>query len=147
MQLNKIANCYDRSFVASQGEVSIGVDITSVSRIAQLVDRHDSQTLTLVFTPNEIDRAKTSDLTFQSYSICFAAKEAVGKAMGTGLIGIDWHEIDTRNVVNPEGSTNSQLEIELSGKAKLQASKLGFTNWFANWFGWDDYILVRVMAY
>lgn len=59
--------------------------------------------------------------------------------MGTGLLGIDWHEIEA--II-----TNSGLEIELSGKAKLQTSRLRFTNWFANWLGWDDYILVRVIA-
>lgn len=140
MQLSKIVNRHNRSFVASQGEVSIGVDIASVSRIARIVDRHDTQTLTSLFTSGEIDRASTSKSPARNYAICFATKEAVGKAMGTGLLSIDWHEIEA--IIS-----NSGLEIALSGKAKLQTSRLKFANWFANWLGWDDYILVRVVAY
>jgi holo-[acyl-carrier protein] synthase len=156
MSSNKIASRHYRSYVASQGEVSIGVDLASVSRIAKMVDRYDSETLTLIFTPDEIDRAQASDSIQKTYAIYFAAKEAVGKAMGTGLLGIDWHEIEVKESMEqlPKNDRylssedfQSQLKIKLSGKARVRSSKLGFTNWFAHWLGWDDYILVRILAY
>ncbi|MBW4677067.1 MAG: 4'-phosphopantetheinyl transferase superfamily protein [Desmonostoc geniculatum HA4340-LM1] len=119
----------------------LGVDITPIYRIAKLIDRYDRQTLTLLFTPCEIDTcqlASDSDH-YECFTICFATKEAVGKALGTGLVGIDWNEIEAK-------ITHKQLIIHLSGKANVQAQRLGICNWLASWCHWDQHILVHVLA-
>ncbi len=120
-------------------EMGIGIDIASVDRITQLIDRYDRETLSLLFTLGEINRAHSAKHPYQYFAVCFATKEAVGKALGTGLAGIDWHDIEA--VVS-----DFQLTIKLYGKAKLQATKLGFTNWIASWSSCDDYVLVHVIA-
>jgi holo-[acyl-carrier protein] synthase len=119
--------------------MGIGVDIASVDRVTQLIDRYDRKTLSLLFVLDEIDRCQSAKNPYQHFAVCFATKEAVGKALGTGLAGIDWHEIEA--VVS-----DFQLGIRLYGKAKFQAAKLGYTKWIASWSSCDDSVLVHVIA-
>lgn len=120
-------------------EMGIGIDIASVARIAQLIDRYDRETLNLLFTSEEIDRCQAAKNPYQWFAVCFAAKEAVGKALGTGLAGIDWHEIEA--II-----ADFQLSVKLYGKAKSIATKLGYTAWNASWSSCNDYVLVNVIA-
>ncbi|TVP65595.1 MAG: 4'-phosphopantetheinyl transferase superfamily protein [Nodularia sp. (in: Bacteria)] len=117
----------------------IGIDIIPVNRITRLIERSDRQTLNFLFTPSEIDFCQLSKNPDQSYTICFATKEAVGKALGIGLVGIDWNEIEA-NI------THEKLLVRLSGKASIQAKKLGIKNWLATWSAWDQHVLVHVLA-
>ncbi|NJL09998.1 MAG: 4'-phosphopantetheinyl transferase superfamily protein [Calothrix sp. SM1_7_51] len=119
---------------------AIGLDIISIDRIARLIERYDSKTLSILFTHSEICYCQTSEYPNKYYSICFAAKEAVGKALGTGLVSIDWNEIETKTI------NSKQLIINLSGKANTQAQKYDIENWIANWLYWDKHILVHVLA-
>lgn len=120
--------------------MGIGIDLESISRIAKLVDRYDRDTLTLLFTPFEIDQCRSAPQSDQHYAVCFCAKEAVGKALGTGLADIEWHEIETT-------ITSSRLSIQLSGAAQQLAIAQGVQTWLATWCCWDDYVLVHVLTY
>ncbi len=117
----------------------IGIDITPIERIAKLLDQYDLETLNLLFTQGELDRCQAARHPHQSYAVCFATKEAVGKALGTGLAGIGWNEIEA-NI------THNRLTIHLHGQASIQASKLGVRQWLATWSHWDQYVLVHVLA-
>lgn len=117
----------------------IGIDMIPVNRISRLIDRCDRQTLNFLFTDSEIEFCQSASNPDQSYAICFATKEAVGKALGIGLVGIDWNEIEA-NI------TDDKLLVSLSGKASIQAKKLGINNWLATWFDWEQHILVHVLA-
>jgi holo-[acyl-carrier protein] synthase len=117
----------------------IGIDITPIPRIAKLIDQRDRETLNVLFTSGEIDRCQTANNPYQFYAVCFATKEAVGKALGTGLAGIGWNEIEV-NI------THDRLTIHLHGQASIQASKLGVREWLATWSYWDKYVLVHVLA-
>jgi holo-[acyl-carrier protein] synthase len=119
--------------------MGLGVDIASIDRIKQLIDRYDRETLSLLFLLDEIDRCQAAKNPYQYFAICFATKEAVGKALGTGLVGVDWHEIEA--VIS-----DFQLSIKLYGKAKFQAARLGYIKWFASWSSCNDYVLVHVIA-
>lgn len=119
--------------------MGIGIDIASIDRVTRLIDRYDRETLSFLFTFGEIDRSFSTQNPYQKFAVCFAAKEAVGKALGTGLAGIDWHEIEAF-------VSDFQLKIELYGKAKFKAAKLGYTNWNASWSSCNDYVLVQVLA-
>lgn len=88
----------------------IGIDIAPISRIAKLISRYDRETLTLLFTPNEINQCQSASHPDRHYAVCFSTKEAVGKALGTGLVDIGWNEVEA-NV------TNSRLTISLFGEA------------------------------
>ena len=116
-----------------------GIDITPIYRIARLIDRYDCETLNLLFTPGEINRCQLASSPHQSYAVCFATKEAVGKALGTGLAGIGWNEIEAN--LTPEG-----LTIHLYGEASAQARRRGVREWLASWFHWDEHVLVYVLA-
>ena len=117
----------------------IGIDIAPISRIAGLIDRYDQETLSLLFTPNEIARCQSASHPYRYYAVCFSTKEAVGKALGTGLVGIGWNEIEAT-------VTDALLRINLHGEALSQASKSGIQEWLATWCYWDDYVLVHVLA-
>ena len=117
----------------------IGIDIAPISRIAKLISRYDRETLSLLFTPNEINQCQSASHPDRHYAVCFSTKEAVGKALGTGLVDIGWNEVEA-NV------TNNRLTISLFGEALRQASELGVQEWLATWCHWDDYVLVHVLA-
>jgi holo-[acyl-carrier protein] synthase len=125
----------------------IGIDIEQISRIATLVDRYDRATLNLLFTSHEIDQCQSTPNPY--YAVCFSAKEAVGKALGTGLADIDWTDIEI--TICPEQFSNTTaphtLDIHLTGAAQHQASQQGIQAWFATWSTWNDYVLVHVLAY
>jgi len=117
----------------------IGIDIAAISRVATLVDRYDRETLSLLFTPNELDQCQGSPYSDRYYAVCFSTKEAVGKALGTGLVDIGWNEIEAQ-------VWNAELKINLYGSAQHQATKCGISKWLATWCHWDDYVLVHVLA-
>ena len=117
----------------------IGIDIAPVSRIATLVSRYDRETLSLLFTPDEIDQCQSAPHPNRYYAVCFSTKEAVGKALGTGLADIGWNEIECT-------VAHTGLTIRLHGSAQRTASKCGVTEWLATWCHWDDYVLVHVLS-
>jgi holo-[acyl-carrier protein] synthase len=117
----------------------VGIDLISVERIASLVDRCDRETLNLLFMSTEIDFCRSTSHPHLFYAICFAVKEAVGKALGTGLAGIDWTEIEAN-------FAEEKLTINLHGKAKQRACQLEIATWLTTWTIWNNHVLVRVFA-
>lgn len=118
----------------------LGVDIASIPKIAKLVDRFDCETLSLVFTDKERDYCQSSDRGDVAYALCFGIKEAVSKALGVGLVGIDWHEIEA-------DLTEKQPGVRLYGKAEIQAQKLGIEGWLVDWWELQDCVLANVIGF
>jgi holo-[acyl-carrier protein] synthase len=116
----------------------IGIDIESIDRIGTLVARYDADTLQMIFTAGELQRCQGADETAQHFTICFVAKEAMGKALGTGLATIDWHEIE----VNVQ---DNQINITLHGKALQQAMSIGVSDWSARWSSCNNQVTVLVV--
>lgn len=76
----------------------IGVDIEKNNRILGLIEKWGDSFLLRVFTPAEIAYCKDKKDSGGSYTARFAAKEAVFKAMGTGLRdGYKWTDIEVQN--------------------------------------------------
>ncbi len=75
-----------------------GVDIIEIDRIKKSLDELDSFK-ERVFTDNEIAYCEgRNKAKYESYAARFAAKEAVLKALGTGLAeGIEWKHIEIGN--------------------------------------------------
>lgn len=71
----------------------IGIDIIEVERIKRAVGRN-SKFLQRIFTEKEIKYFEENN--FQAVSIAgnFAAKEAIVKAIGTGLRGFSWDQLE-----------------------------------------------------
>ena len=104
-----------------------------------MIDRYERETLNLLFTPGEIEFCQTGKDPYQFYAACFAAKESVGKALGSGLAGIDWNQIEA-NIAH------GKLSVSLHGEARIQAKRLGIQEWLADWVHWNEYVLVHVLA-
>ncbi|MDR0720009.1 MAG: holo-ACP synthase [Treponema sp.] len=100
----------------------IGVDVVHVSRMEKW--RKTPGLLERFFHPNELsDALSRGGGANLSLAARFAAKEALGKALGTGLAGIVLKDIMVKN------RHNGQPEIEVFGSAlraleKIEASKI-----------------------
>lgn len=77
----------------------IGVDIVEISRFKRIIEKNGDRFLKRVFTENEIQYCKKKvELGAPSFSVRFAAKEALFKAIGTGLRdGLMWKDIEIVN--------------------------------------------------
>lgn len=82
--------------------IGLGCDIIEISRIRKAIERHKNKIIEHLFTPFEMEHAlRFTDPSFH-FAGRFAAKEAVLKALGTGLSGnLSWHDIEIRN--DPKG--------------------------------------------
>ena len=92
----------------------VGTDIVEVSRIKKAIERSGAPFLERVYTPGEREYCERGTRRrFESYAARFAAKEALAKAMGTGIgENAALHEIE---VVN---RPNGKPELRLSGTAR-----------------------------
>ena len=72
--------------------MKIGVDIVKVSRMADILKRKN---LDSIFSKTEQERIRNTKNSLETASSCFASKEALSKAMGTGIwkMGLDSVEI------------------------------------------------------
>lgn len=78
--------------------VAIGVDICDVSRIRSIEEKHGKRFLQKVFTDQEAGYCEKKIEKHTSLAARFAAKEALLKALGTGLrSGLQWKEIEVEN--------------------------------------------------
>jgi len=102
-----------------------GVDLVPIARIEQMISQHGDRFLKRVFTSGERAEAERRVRgRGERYAARFAAKEAVLKALGTGLSGgITWQDIDVKR--SPAGAPF----IEFSGVAAQKASSLGLSQW------------------
>ncbi len=76
----------------------IGIDLIEVDRLRRSVEKFGDKFLNRIFTDNEIKYCQTKSNSYQHYAVRFAAKEALLKAIGTGLrAGITWHQIEIIN--------------------------------------------------
>ena len=96
--------------------LSSGVDIIEISRIKRVLDRYSQRFLHRVYTDGEIAycRGRAPNLAAR-----FAAKEATMKALGTGVRGVGWKDIEiTRRESGAPG-------VLLHGRAQRRAQRLG----------------------
>jgi len=96
----------------------IGIDIIEVKRMERWLDKTDL--LNRYFHPQEITLAHSrKNSAAQTLAARFAAKEAFGKALGTGLAGIELKDII---VINDE---KGKPDIKLTGTAENEFEKSG----------------------
>lgn len=95
----------------------IGIDLVEVSRIRDLLEKHGQRFKERTFTTGEIAYCDACAEPAMHYAARFAAKEAVAKALGTGLWaeGVNWTDIE---VLRQE---SGKPEIALHGMAKQHA--------------------------
>lgn len=101
------------------GLIGVGTDIVEIGRIKQAVERGGRRFLERVFTSGERDFCDVRRDRFACYAARFAAKEAVLKAMGTGLAGCRWVDVEVRR------KNGGPPEVLLHGAASELAKEKG----------------------
>jgi holo-[acyl-carrier protein] synthase len=98
--------------------VAVGIDIIEVGRVRKVLEKHGERFLKRVYTINEIQqcRGKVARLAGR-----FAAKEAISKALGTGLHGVAWREMEVVQL------RSGRPTVTLHGNAKRRAELLGLS--------------------
>lgn len=118
--------------------LSAGVDAVEIRRIAAALERFGARFERRVFTPRELAfcRGRVPELAAR-----FAAKEAVSKALGTGLRGIGWREVEI--LPNRRGKP----QVYLYGRALSRAAELGLTHFEVSLTHTDELAIAFVVAY
>ncbi len=81
--------------------IGIGSEITECLRVARLIERHGEQFIDRVYTEDEVRYCQSRKQTVQHFTACWAAKEAVLRALGTDWVrGISWRDIEIRQGPN-----------------------------------------------
>lgn len=101
------------------GPVEAGIDAIEIERIKGVLDRFGERFLRRIYTEREAERYRNRP---SELAARFAAKEAVMKALGTGVRGIRWRDIEI--VSNRRGKPIVVLHETAARRAKL----LGFTH-------------------
>lgn len=92
--------------------IGIGSDLCRIDRIEETLNRFGERFIARVFTETERARSERRAGRVASYAKRFAAKEAMSKALGTGLrMGIAWRDMGVVN--EPSGRPT----MVLAGKA------------------------------
>lgn len=102
-----------------EGAVAVGIDIIEIARIQRSLEDFGERFLNRVYTERERNwyRGRVDELAAR-----FAAKEATSKALGTGIIGIRWREMEV--LPNRRGKP----VLILHGRAAERARQLGLTS-------------------
>ncbi|MCB2209409.1 holo-ACP synthase [bacterium] len=97
-----------------------GIDTIEVSRLEEIRPAIRARFIRRVFTDVEVAQARDQN---EALSGIFAAKEAVSKALGTGIGFVHWRDIEIVHL--PSGRPT----VKLHGNAEAVANELGLTEW------------------
>jgi holo-[acyl-carrier protein] synthase len=97
-----------------------GVDLIEIGRFVSAYQRYEQRLLQRLFTPTELAENKNN---MASLAARFAAKEAVAKALGTGIGRVAWHDIEICR-----GASGEPILI-LHGAARLLADEQHLETW------------------
>jgi len=97
-----------------------GVDLIEIDRVEEVVRRHGDRYLERIYTDAELAQSHRHP---QYLAGRFAAKEAVAKALGTGIGVVGWQEIEVL------GDDQHAPLLNLSGAAQRRSDELGLTAW------------------
>lgn len=99
-----------------------GVDLIEIERINRAIAKHGDRFIRRVFTPAEQEICSER---VESLAARFAAKEAVAKALGTGIWreGVAWTDIEVTRAMNGEP------RLYLHSYAKAVAIERGLEHW------------------
>lgn len=118
--------------------VRCGIDMIETERVANGIARFGERFLNRFFTEGE-----RADCNGQAHRLAarIAAKEAVSKALGTGIGDVQWVEIEIR-VDNPR----KRPTLHLHGAAAAVAADLGLSEWDISLTHTKDYAAAFVVA-
>ena len=100
--------------------IAIGTDIIDIQRVADAVERQGDKFVQRILTQSEISEYQARGHSVSFLAKRFAAKEAIAKALGTGIgRGISFQHMIISN--NAEGAP----QVELQDNAAERLTQLG----------------------
>jgi holo-[acyl-carrier protein] synthase len=100
--------------------IGVGVDCVRVERVAAFRSRYDDDALGWLFRQEELSEARSARDPERALAERFAAKEAVGKALGIGLGGLRPRDV---------GLVGQPPAVVLAAHCQQVALSLGITHW------------------
>ncbi|MCZ6625984.1 MAG: holo-ACP synthase [Deltaproteobacteria bacterium] len=105
--------------ISSLLSVKIGIDLVEVSKVQKVFGKKRSFQ-EAIFTPDELDYALSRRNPYAHLAARFAVKEALFKALGTGLSSeVDWREVEVQK------EFSGRPVLRLSGRTARFADKTG----------------------
>jgi len=100
--------------------ITSGVDIIEIARIERAIARHGDRFYRRFFTAQELEQCGGR---LASLAGRFAVKEAVAKALGTGIGDFNWTDVEI------VGNGRGKPELCLHNRAAELAAAQGITSW------------------
>jgi len=100
--------------------LSSGIDLVEIARIERAIERHGERFYKRFFTEQEVIFCEGRSASLAGR---FAVKEAVAKALGTGVGDFDWTDIEV--VCDGRGKP----ELVLHDRAQDLANAKGYIHW------------------
>lgn len=118
---------------------AVGIDAVDIGRFRQLLARRPGVAERL-FTSAELARAGRRADRVPTLAARFAAKEATMKALGVGVGGIGWHDVEL-------GATDSGAPVlVVRGRASTRAEAAGVGRWHVSLTHTDTLAMASVVA-
>jgi holo-[acyl-carrier protein] synthase len=117
--------------------LATGVDLVEIERLKEVIERHGERFLQRVFTPQELAEVGGN---IASLAGRFAAKEAVSKALGTGIGPVSWREIEILR-----GSQREPV-LRLYGSAAILAQQRELNQWSISLSHTEQYAIALAVA-
>ncbi len=115
-----MTNQYVPNFDPERGSaIGIGIDIIEIARIQRALDDFGDRFLQRIYTADERQRYGTR---VPELAARFAAKEATSKALGTGIRGIRWRDMEILS------NRRGKPVLVLHGRAAVRAAQLGLSS-------------------
>lgn len=118
-------------------KLRVGVDMIEVGRMERAAARHKDRFYKRFFTQRERELCEDHP---RRLAARFAAKEAVGKAFGTGIGDIRWVEIE---ILHDE---RGRPLLQLHGDAAKLAEEMGLSHWDVSLSHTDEMAIAFVVA-
>ena len=121
--------------------LGIGIDLVEIGRIRKMLERHGEHFVARVFTSGEREYCAAMADPAPYYAARFAAKEAVSKALGTGIgAQLAWHDVDVHR------EESGRPRVVLSGAGVETAAALGVTDILLTLSHAEHYAIAQAMV-
>jgi holo-[acyl-carrier protein] synthase len=119
------------------GLPSTGVDIIEIARVAEVIEKWGPKFLERVYTPAELRycRGRIAELAAR-----FAGKEAISKALGTGIRGLAWRDME----ILPD--MRGKPIVTLHDRAARRAEAIGLKHFAISLSHSREYAVAMVVA-
>lgn len=118
-----------------------GIDIVEINRFRKILNKGNNAFVERVFTKQEQQYCNGAKDPSGRFAGRFAAKEAVLKALGTGLRGMRWLDIEV--VRNDDGKP----DIHLHGAASQLAASEGITSFYLSISHCREYAVAQAISW